>query len=334
MCAQHVAQFHALEDREVACIGADCARTWFWSRSAQVVQLQKTGSDAPPKRLCDECKKGERELGDTAVPCRIDGCSGTWRWTREAQLKHRAWLRRSEGGARAPDAGDAPNRRRRRRSSGEGPPARLCDRCRDKLATLIEREGQCKVHGCTRMVSIDRESQLRAWAAAATDDAATDVPLPKRMCEVCREFCRLHQDRQVPCGRPGCDRTWTYKTGAQLQAFLAGRLEDPVKLCETCRESDFARQGSGETVTAPEGAEIMPCILPACDGVWFFVPGTTIATIAPAEDGDLPLDRMCDRCRVDRQALPRNEREAGGSDGAVLEGPADEVPSSDMPERM
>lgn len=307
MCADHLVRFHALEDREVPCANPGCDKTWHFAKAAQLALLEKTGSAELPARLCDDCRRAERELGDVEVPCRIETCRRTWRWTRDAQLKHRAWLRRQAGEAVAPDRETAEvdepakrrRRRKRRRAATEGPPRRLCDVCKRKLDMLIEREVVCKVHGCTRTVLIDRESQLRAWVALETTDLEAEAPLPKRMCDVCREFCRLHADREVPCGRPGCDRTWTHKTGAQLQAFLAGRLEDPVRLCDEC--SKMVPAGTSALEVEP-GVEIMPCVVPGCDGVWLFAPGMTIA---PAEDGDLPLDRMCDPCRVIRGESPR-----------------------------
>lgn len=181
----------------------------------------------------------------------------------------------------------------------------MCEPCRQRLGTLVDREGSCKVHGCTRTVTIDRESQLRAWAALGSTEPDAEAPLPKRMCEVCREFCRLHADREVPCGRPGCDRTWTYKTGAQLQAFLAGRFEDPLRLCDTCMSGAAAHEllalQQGGTEAVPEGAEVMPCVVIGCDGVWYWIAGMSIA---PANDGDQPLDRMCARCRAERGQAP------------------------------
>ena len=173
----------------------------------------------------------------------------------------------------------------------------MCEPCRQRLAKLVDRESPCRVHGCTRSVTVDRESQLRAWAATHTVDVDADVALPKRMCEVCREFCRLHADREVACGRPGCERTWTYKTGAQLQAFLAGRFEDPLRLCQQCLAG-----GHAPIEVAVDGAELMPCVVPLCDGIWHYVVGMDIG---PADDGDQPLDRMCDRCRAQRGATPR-----------------------------
>jgi hypothetical protein len=145
---------------------------------------------------------------------------------------------------------------------------------------------------------IDRESQLRAWAAAGSRDRDGEVPLAKRMCEVCREFCRLHPDREVDCGRPGCDRTWTYKTGAQLQAFLAGRFEDPLRLCETCMSGAAQLDAGADAAeaSAPEGAELMPCVVTGCDGIWYWIPGMHVG---PANDGDQPIDRMCARHRAE-----------------------------------
>lgn len=154
----------------------------------------------------------------------------------------------------------------------------------------------CKVHGCTREVILDKESQLRAWAALGTADLQATVALPKRMCEVCREFCRNHSDREIACGRAGCDRTWVYKTGAQLQAFLAGRLEDPVRLCPECSTAELPVDASATAA----GQELMPCIVPGCDGIWHFWPELEVA---PARDGELPPDRMCDPHRASLHGL-------------------------------
>lgn len=331
MCAEHHAAMHTVADREVKCSNPWCQRTWTWTKSAQLAQLQrpgaKPGNDEAPSRPCDHCVREERELGDAQVPCRVDGCRNTWTWSRDAQLKHRAWMRHTQASAPVAEReGERRGKRRRRgRSQGgvDGPPPRMCESCRQRLNALVDRETTCKVHGCTRTVTIDRESQLRAWVAAGSDAVAGEFALPKRMCEVCREFCRLHHDREVACGRPGCDRTWTYKTGAQLQAFLAGRFEDPLRLCAEDLASGHAR--IDETL---EGVDVMPCIVPMCDGIWHYVPGMEIAA---SDDGDQPVDRMCNAHRLERGATERPlvqaraQEDAAGTDehGNEDEGEAD-----------
>jgi hypothetical protein len=91
-----------------------------------------------------------------------------------------------------------------------------------------------------------------------------------------------------------------YKTGAQLQAWLAGRLEDPIRLCDTCLEGGLSSEAP---VGLDHGAEIMPCIVPGCEGTWRYTPGMQIAA---AEDGDQPLDRMCTSCRTQRSPEVRD----------------------------
>src|SRR5690606_10000087 len=154
--------------------------------------------------------------------------------------------------AAAPGTGRGPNKRRRRRrkpqqhvrevADPEAPPQRMCGLCAQKLAQIAAKDIPCKVHGCVRTWTWDRAGQLRAWVLSGSDDVNFEPAAPRRMCEACREFCRKHPDRAVPCGRPGCEATWMYKTGAQLQAFLAGRLQDPLKLCDECAKGEFAKQ--------------------------------------------------------------------------------------------
>lgn len=281
-----------IDDREVPCSADGCINTWVWTAAEQI----KAYGQPPPRRMCAACQA----LADQELRCAVDGCARTWTWTRDAQLKHRSWLKRQT------DSGSVGRNRKGRRRKGrvDGPPRRKCELCQTKLGLLTEREGTCKVHGCTRSVTIDKDAQLRAWAALHTDDLQAEAPLPKKMCDVCREFCRLHSDREVPCGRPGCDRTWTYKTGAQLQAFLAGRLEDPIRLCETCTKGNFTVEEAYDLPEVETDLEIMPCIVPGCDGRWIYRVGMSVA---PASDGELVVDRMCDVHRVERGEPPRAE---------------------------
>ncbi|KIG13802.1 hypothetical protein DB30_07648 [Enhygromyxa salina] len=174
----------------------------------------------------------------------------------------------------------------------------------------------CKVHGCTSTWSWEREGQLRAWATLDAQDHVTELPQPpRRMCNGCFEFVRGRGDREVACGRPECEKTWTYKTGAQLQDFLAGRTQDPIRLCEDCSRSQFVISSAGGAV--PAGAEVMPCQVAGCSGSWVYAPGMSLSTADP-DAAEPPLDRMCDDCRVQRDAPGRDPRRmsAGQADQA------------------
>ena len=324
MCSEHAAAHESITDLAVPCANPGCDKTWTWTRSARL--SQRGGPDRPPSRICDDCQAEEKSLSDREAPCKIEGCKRTWLWTRDAQLKHRTWLRRSgeEGEPEGKGRGRG-RRRKQRRASVHEPPPRMCEPCRARLAKLTEREGPCKVHGCTRQAKIDRDTQLRAWAAMGTEDIdAEPSSLPRRMCDVCREFCKNHPDREVPCGRPGCDKTWTFKTGAQLQAFLAGRLEDPMRLCDECGKGDFMQLE--RPAGAPAGAEVMPCVVLGCDGVWYWLPGTQLA---PANPGDEPPDRMCaeHRARIGATAkvVTKPTENASPQPAEVAPEPSDEA---------
>ncbi len=300
-----------IDDREVPCTVEGCDNTWTWSAEEQI----RSYGQPPPRRKCAECAAIE----DREVPCAVDGCARKWTWTAQAQLKHRAWLRRQPS-------------RDGKRSKGRRleAPRRKCDPCHAKLTRLVERESVCKVHGCTRTVKIDKDSQLRAWAAMRTEDLDAEPVLPKKMCDVCREFCRTHPDRDVQCGRPGCDRTWTYKTGAQLQAFLAGRFEDPIRLacegsdCELIRAEAAhlaqraALTGEGEEPRIEPDAEIMPCIVPGCERSWIWRPGMKVA---PCNDGDQPIDRMCDAHRAELDPPTPEPEPSAETDDQILTNP-------------
>ena len=337
MCNEHRAALSSIEDRELPCANPGCEHTWTWTTAMQRKAMQRTGGTVePPRKVCPHCIAEEKDLADREVPCRLEGCGRHWTWTRDAQLKHRVWARRqAEEDAAEPASGRGGGKRRgrrnrrRRRPDIHEPPPRLCGPCQDKLARLEPREAPCKVHGCTRTVTLDREVQLRAWALLHTEDLDAEPSLPRRMCDTCREFCRSHPDREVACGRPGCERTWTYKTGAQLQDFLAGRRQDPIRLCDECSKGGALLVD----VESVAGMEVMPCVVPLCDGVWFYREG--LVAVEPSPSDPLPLDRMCDRCRQERGAEPRAraleaelepdpEPDDDGSDGEADDGGSDD----------
>lgn len=229
--------------------------------------------------------------------------------------------------ASAPPAGERrkkkrKSKRQRKAKPIDGPPERMCSVCSEKASKLKSIELPCKVHGCSRTFEWDRASQLRAWASVATtgdSGEATSPAVPKRMCTTCREFCRVHPDRAIKCGRPECASTWTYKTGAQLQAFLAGKLEDPIKLCDECAKGQFLAMAAERAKAAERvgQGEVMPCVVVGCEGSWLYMPGMTLT---PAADGQYPADRMCDDCRVKHGEAPRGHAPGSeaGSDAVVV----------------
>ncbi len=206
----------------------------------------------------------------------------------------------------AKPSAEKPKKKRKRKSRrktkrtipDEGPPDRMCNTCAAKLAAITPRQVGCKVHGCTNSWTWDRASQLRAWVHLGTDEVGVEPTAPRRMCDTCRDFCRKHPDRKLDCGRPDCEKQWMYKTGAQLQDYLAGRSLEPNRLCDECIRGGFTPAPQSDSPTAVPVLECMPCSTRGCGGTWLFVPGQKLQPWNGA--GDPPDDRLCDDCRIER----------------------------------
>jgi hypothetical protein len=307
LCSDCFGQEKSLADVEIGCRVSSCDRTWTWTRDAQVkhrawvrrLQAKIQSEEEAEARPEREAKEIPAQASAEPAP---DGAAE--QKTAEGEASEGEALPTE---AKPPEAPAVPqkkkrrNRKKKRRKVPEGPPEKMCQICAAKFSRLEPIELPCKVHGCTRTATWSRDAQLRAWSAMHTEDIEVQPTPPKRMCNICRDFCRLESDKQVPCGRPGCENTWTWKTGAQLQAQLAEKKHDPIRLCDSCAKGEFLVAGAagGQLVA---GAEVMPCVVTGCEGAWTYLPGMELS---PSREGEEPPDRMCDKCRVERELAPR-----------------------------
>lgn len=354
LCNECVAAERDTSDVDMPCKVEGCRRGWVWTRDAQLrhrlwVLRQRARARALEVRASEAEAEAAAptEVAATASaavePASADLSSETAAPVLEGMSPETATQEpaAAPGDAQEADEGagkGAPGKKRRRRRGKqhvravpdpEGPPQRMCGLCAQKLGRLVPREVPCKVHGCVRTWTWDRAGQLRAWVLSGSDDVEFEPAAPKRMCETCRDFCRKHPDREIHCGRPGCESVWMYKTGAQLQAFLAGRLQDPLKLCDECAKGEFAKQI--EEAGLPEGAEIMPCVVPACDGTWVYLPGQRLMHVP---DGELASDRMCNKCRRERGFDAPEEEAAAGAAELEVSAEDTEAPDDDGDELL
>ena len=307
---------------------------WTGMRELDVTVERPIPFRDPPEPVSEDSSADREARPEGHVPEDMSAGTGPeGQVAAEDKLEARAEGEPVHEGEAEGEPGDRRKRRRKRRRGGkptpnpEGPPERMCGLCAQKLSRVQAREQPCKVHGCSRTWTWDRASQMRAWVLSGSDDVDYEPPAPRRMCEVCREFCRTHPDREVPCGRPGCERSWTFKTGAQLQAFLAGRLADPLKLCGECAKGEFAASfRPGTEGGIPEGAETMPCVVPGCEGTWLYIPGMRLRETAY---GELSPERMCDAHRVERGFAAASPHEAVEVEVTAADLAADEVHEHD-----
>lgn len=296
LCATCYSKEKELKEQEVECRTQGCSRTWVWSRDAQIrhrAWLRRELAKAQKEEQAEHEPKpdGVEAVGVSAeaspeAPAPSQGPEPS---QTEAEAKPEAEV------AAKPEAKKRKRRKKSKRLQ-EGPPERHCKLCADRFAKIVPVELPCKVHGCKSPWVWDRVSQLKAWAALGVDDVQAPVKIPKRMCTGCRDFCKKNSEREVVCAVEGCEETWTFKVGAQLQHVLGtGGIEDPRRLCETCMQAQYKKSKRAT-------GELMPCAKPGCDGTWLYVNGMPLA----ADDGsEIPPDRLCNACRAELGLEPR-----------------------------
>jgi hypothetical protein len=351
LCDQCFEEEKTTDDLQIACKIPECKQTWTWARQAQLrhrawVRRQQAKFDAEDNESVGQAaesgggadradvveaghehvEQAERELPEHVdepehehgehEPEHEPGEHADHEHEDEPGEHEHGEHESADADSTSDDAKPDKRRRRKRRRKRkihDGPPERLCERCFERANHLEPIEVPCKVHGCTHAWTWEREGQLRAWAALDGRENVTELPQPpRRMCNSCFEFVRAHGDRDVVCGRPGCEKTWMYKTGAQLQDFLAGRSLEPIRLCEDCSRSQFVVPSS-RGVRMPAGAEVMPCQVGGCSGSWVYAPGMRLESADPDAD-EPPVDRMCDDCRAQRGIPGRDPRRMSTTD--------------------
>ena len=199
--------------KSLPCRVPGCTRTWIQLSSKAFGLGGASEGDDATAGMCEPCREKSRRLHDTERKCDRPGCTGTWTWTASAQLEA--------------FAADRPA------------PKQLCAECKSLLDSLEDKDIACTVPGCTRTAVLTRQQQLIAHGqpeGAAEPAKPGAVTLSGVMCEPCSQVSRRIHDRDVSCGINGCTRKWSWKADEQIQAFAAGKPnEPPRRMCDTCR---------------------------------------------------------------------------------------------------
>lgn len=315
LCESCYAKEKEIKDQEVECRTQGCSRTWVWTRDAQIRHRAWLRREQAKVAKQEQQDNAEIVASDGAVSIQAEQECATAGLEAPAAVAEEAAAQRQdlaelsvpaldsdEAKACSTPANEGGNKKRKRRKKPrrlqEGPPERHCNVCAERFAKIVPVELPCKVHGCKNQWVWDRVGQLKAWVALGTDDTEAPIKPAKRMCGRCRDFCKTAKERDVACANESCDCTWRFKVGAQLQHVLAtGGVQDPRRLCEACVQAQYKKDKNA-------GAELMPCAKPGCDGTWLYVSGMPLA---PDDGSEIPADRLCNACRLERGLEPRAE---------------------------
>jgi hypothetical protein len=222
----------------------------------------------PTDGMCDPCRDKHRQSKDQERRCDRKGCTGTWTWTLAEQMEAFATQRPV--------------------------PKRLCEQCQTLLNSLEDKQIPCTIPGCTRTATLTRQQQLIAQSAGGTPaPVLTDAPaktdgvtLTGIMCDECSHVARRLKDRPVTCGINGCSRKWTWKADEQIQAFAAGRPnEPPRRMCAECR-AEFGKLSDRE----------VRCRTSGCKSTWTWSRFDQLDACQAGKPAPKAPSRMCQRC--------------------------------------
>ena len=208
MCEPCATKFVTLQDKPRRCDAQGCKESWIWSVDAQIQAFATR--QQPPRILCSSCDTKYAALKDQQVDCAVPGCTRHAVVTRKTQLLTELAVKAAL--SVEPLTVDP--------VAAEGPPP----------GEILEAEP--------------------TGAEPTTDNPA--VPAPKGskkvprakvtfkglFCEPCREVSKRIADRSARCGINQCKRSWIWKADEQIQAFAAGKPnEPPRRMCDGCRAS-------------------------------------------------------------------------------------------------
>ena len=251
--------------KSVPCRVPGCSRTWIQlSNKAFALAGQASAAGDPTEGMCEQCREKFRTLQDALRPCDRKGCTGKWTWPVMAQLEAFATQRPA--------------------------PKHLCADCQKLLDSLQDKEIPCAVPGCTRTATLTREQQLVSQGEPPAEPAAPSttngVSIAGFICEPCAQVARKLKDRAVNCGVFACSRKWTWKADEQIQAFAAGKPnEPPRRMCAECR-TEFGKLFDRE----------IRCRTSGCKATWTWTRSDQLDACVADKPVPKAPSRMCQRC--------------------------------------
>ena len=252
--------------KSVPCRVSGCSRSWIQlsNKAFGLAGNAAVAAGDPTEGMCDPCREKFRTLKDALRPCDRKGCTGKWTWPVMDQLEAFAAQRPA--------------------------PKHLCSDCQQLLDSLQDREIPCAVPGCTRTATLTREQQLVSQGEPAAEpapvSATNGVTITGFLCDPCAQIARKLKDRAVSCGITTCSRKWTWKADDQIQAFAAGKPnEPPRRMCAECR-AEYGKLFDRE----------IRCRTSGCKFTWTWTRSDQLDACVADKPVPKAPSRMCQRC--------------------------------------
>jgi lysophospholipase L1-like esterase len=157
---------------------------------------------------------------------------------------------------------------------GTAPADRLCDSCREQLATLQDRPMPCSGSGCTATWSWPRQQQHEALLR--------NEPPPRRLCDACKNKRNSMQDKEMPCRIKGCSGTWLLTRDEQ---WRDDGTAAQARFCPTCFQKYQTLRD-----------QAVPCRIKGCHSSWTWNRYQQLEHLAAGKALTAAPKRMCRDC--------------------------------------
>ncbi len=212
MCEPCATKFATLQDKPRRCDAQGCKETWIWPVEAQLQAFAT--QQQPPRKLCPSCDANYAALKDLQVACAVPGCTRHALVTRKTQLL--ADLAAKSG------------------APVEAPAAPALPEMGNAASDVVQ---GVPVADAADIPSPPDGPEIPQTKGSKKTPRAK-VTFKGLFCEPCREVSKRITDRSARCGINQCKRSWIWKADEQIQAFAAGKPnEPPRRMCDGCRAS-------------------------------------------------------------------------------------------------
>ena len=289
MCEPCKTKLASLTEKQRRCEIPGCHNTFPWSVQAQ---LEAFATHKPPPRgICTSCETRLEGLQDKEAACAVPGCTRTATISKRAQL-----IAETEAAAKAAEtpAKAAPTPA----SISEAPvesAAPAQDAAPDEAAAP---ETAAEPTETTAAPATEAQGQSAPGpsdhhhhgedkgAGKAKGEKPGRVTFEGPLCGPCSDVARRLTDRPVACGISGCKHKWIWKADDQIQAFAAGKPnEPPRRMCDSCRAS-FGKLLDRE----------VRCRTSGCKKTWTWSRFDQLDACVAGKAPPKAPSRMCDSC--------------------------------------
>jgi hypothetical protein len=290
LCEPCKKKLATLADKQRRCDIPGCTGTFTWTVKEQLEAF--AAHKQPPRGLCSSCEARMGALEDKEAACGIPGCTRTATVSKRAQLIAEAKAAQAAAGA-APEA-EAP-------AAEAAPPAATETASDSNGHAEASAEGNSEAPAADAVATEaagEKSEAQRKGERAGKGEKPGRVTFAGPFCEPCHDVAKRLQDRPVTCGINGCKRKWIWKADDQIQAFAAGKPnEPPRRMCDGCRAS-FGKLLDRE----------VRCRTSGCKKTWTWSRFDQLDACQADKPPPKAPSRMCESCFDSFQKLKDVER--------------------------